>query len=236
MPPAKKPPTMVWMRDRTTKTRPVVTEEKIVRTAIAIADAEGLDALSMRRLAAEMGTGTTSLYRHVAGKDELFELMVDTIIGEEPLPEPGDDWRAELAQLARRQRAVMLLHPWLAQQAARHPTLGPNVIARADHHLGIVSRMTDDPTLATMVVDTINTHVLGAVSAELAELEVQRRTGMTEDEWRNWVGAYVRQVVESGRYPHFNRRVLEADDVDPATRFEFGLECLLTGIEAALRG
>ncbi|OXM63645.1 MULTISPECIES: TetR/AcrR family transcriptional regulator [Amycolatopsis] len=235
MPRAKNPPTMVWMRDRTAKTRPVVTEEKIVRTAIAIADAEGLDALSMRRLAAEMDSGTTSLYRHVASKDELFELMVDTIIGEQPLPEPTDDWRAELAQLARRQRALLLLHPWLAQQITRHPALGPHVIAHADHQLGIVSRVTGDPTLATMVVDTINTHVLGAVSAELAELEAQRRTGMTENEWRDWVGAYVRQVIESGRYPHFTRRVLEADDTDPATRFEFGLECVLTGIEAALR-
>ncbi|NIH79850.1 TetR/AcrR family transcriptional regulator [Amycolatopsis viridis] len=234
MPSAKNPPTMVWMRDRTTRTRPVVTEEKIVRTAIAIADAEGLEALSMRRLAAEMGSGTTSLYRHVASKDELFELMVDTIVGEEPLPPPSDDWRAELAQLARRQRAVLLRHPWLAQQATRYPALGPNVIARADHQLGLVSRVTGDPTLAAMVVNTLNTHVLGAVSAELAELEVQRRTGMTEDEWRDWVGGYVRQVVESGRYPHFARRVLEAGDPDPATRFEFGLECLLTGIEAAL--
>lgn len=236
MPSAKNPPTMVWMRDRTARTRPVVTEEKIVRTAIAIADAEGLDALSMRRIAAEMGSGTTSLYRHVASKDELFELMVDTIIGEEPLPAAGGDWRAELAAIARRQRATLLLHPWFAHQLARRPALGPNVIARADHQLGIVSRVTGDPTLAAMVVDTINTHVLGAVSAELAELEVRRRTGMTEDEWRGWVGAYVLKVVESGRHPHFNRRVLEAGDPDPATRFEFGLECLLTGIEAALRG
>ncbi|MDQ0380634.1 TetR/AcrR family transcriptional regulator [Amycolatopsis thermophila] len=235
MPPSKNPPTAVWMRDRTTRTRPVVTEDKIVRTAIALADAEGLDALSMRRIASEMGSGTTSLYRYVASKDELIELMVDAIFGAEPLPEATGGWRDELAAVARHYRGVLLRHPWLAVQAARRPALGPNVIARADHELGIVSRVTDDPTLASMVVNAINTHVLGAVSAELAELEVQRRTGMTEDEWRDWVGAYVRQVVESGRYPHFNRRVLEAGDPDPAARFEFGLDCLLTGIEAALR-
>ncbi|GAB3575298.1 TetR/AcrR family transcriptional regulator C-terminal domain-containing protein [Amycolatopsis endophytica] len=209
-----------------------------MRTAIAIADAEGLDALSMRRIASEMGSGTTSLYRHVASKDELIELMVDAIHGEEaaPPPSPDEDWRDELAGLARRSRVVLLRHPWLAQQAARWPTLGPNVIARADHELGVVSRMTNDPTLASLVVTTLNTHVLGAVSAELAELETQRSTGMTEGEWRGWVGAYVRQVVESGRYPHFNRRVLEAADPDFDARFEFGLDCLLTGLEAALRG
>jgi hypothetical protein len=68
----------------------------------------------------------------------------------------------------------------------------------------------------------------------VAELEAQRSTGMTEDEWRCSVGSYVQQVVDSGRYPHFNRRILEADDPDVESRFEFGLACLLTGLATAL--
>jgi hypothetical protein len=80
----------------------------------------------------------------------------------------------------------------------------------------------------------VDTYVLGSVAMELAELEAQRSTGMTEEEWRASVEIYVRQVVDSGRYPRFNRRVLEADDPDADARFEFGLDCLLTGIAITL--
>lgn len=211
-----------------------MTEEKIVRTAIELADAEGIDALSMRRIAAAMKSGTTSLYRHISGKEELIELMVDAVSGEEPRPAPSGGWRTELAAVARGFRASLLRHPWLAQQASRRPALGPNVIAGADHALGVAGKLTGDATKVAMIVNTLNTYVLGSVSLELAELEAQRSTGMTEDEWRTAVGEYVRQVVESGRYPHFNRRVLEADDPDAEARFEFGLECVLNGIAGAV--
>jgi hypothetical protein len=81
-----------------------------------------------------------------------------------------------------------------------------------------------------MIVSAVNTYVLGSAAAELADREAQRSTGMTEDEWRASVGTYVRHVVESGRYPHFNRRILDAEDPDADARFEFGLDCLLSGI------
>ena len=87
-----------------------------------------------------------------------------------------------------------------------------------------------------MIVSAVNTYVLGSVAAELADREAQRATGMTEDEWRTSVGTYVRQVVESGRYPHFNRRILDADDPDAEARFEFGLDCLLRGIASGVGG
>jgi AcrR family transcriptional regulator len=223
------------MRDRERGNRPVVSEEKIVRTAIDLADAEGIDALSMRRIAAEMGSGTTSLYRHITNKNELIELMVDAVYGENPLPERhNDDWRADLSAVAHSFRNALLRHPWLAQQASRRPALGPNAIARADYALGVVDAVTHDATQAGMVVSAINTYVLGTVATELAEQEAQRCTGMTEDEWRASVGSYVQQVVDSGRYPHFNRRIIEADDPDAQARFDFGLDCLLTGIAAAL--
>ncbi|MGW7824715.1 TetR/AcrR family transcriptional regulator C-terminal domain-containing protein [Streptomyces puniciscabiei] len=116
----------------------------------------------MRRIAAELGTGTTSLYRHITGKDEVIELMVDTVFGEQPLPEPtGQDWRAELAEIARGFRAALLRHPWLAQQASRRLALGPRVIKRTNHALGVVGKATDDATLAGMIVIAVDTYVLG---------------------------------------------------------------------------
>ncbi|MDA3649653.1 TetR/AcrR family transcriptional regulator [Saccharopolyspora indica] len=228
------PPALVWMRDRPRGSRPALTEERIVRTAIDLADAEGIDALSMRRIASELGSGTTSLYRHITSKDELIELMANAAFGEMEIPEPSGDWLAELAALARGFRAALLRHPWLAQQAMRRQALGPDVIRRTDHMLGVVSRATDDASRVAMVVDSVNTFVLGSVSAELSELEAQRRTGMTEVDWQHAVGEYVQQVIDTGQYPHFNRRILEADDRDYEARFEFGLGCLLGGIAAEL--
>ncbi|MEV6233120.1 TetR/AcrR family transcriptional regulator [Saccharopolyspora shandongensis] len=232
---SQQPATLVWMRDRERGSRPALSEEKIVRAAIRLADTEGIDALSMRRIATEMGSGTTSLYRHITSKDELIELMVDAVYGEMPPPDPpGEDWLADLTEVARTFRAALLEHPWLAQQASRRPALGPNVIRQSDHALAVVGRATDDATQAAVVVASVNTFVLGSVASELAELEAQRTTGMTEDEWQNSVGAYVRQVVDSGRFPHFSRRILDADELEPDDRFEFGLGCLLVGIAAAL--
>jgi AcrR family transcriptional regulator len=225
------PAALVWMRDRDRGARPVLSEQKIVRAAVDLADAEGIDALSMRRIATELGSGTTSIYRHITGKDELIELMIDSVYGEAPSPPPpGDDWRAGLTEVARGFRVSLLRHPWLAQQASRRVALGPNVIGRLDHALAVVDRFTHDATRAHMIVSAVNTYVLGSVAAELADREAQRATGMTEDEWRTSVGTYVRHVVESGRYPHFNRRIVDADDPDADARFEFGLDCLLTGI------
>ncbi|QWF79307.1 TetR/AcrR family transcriptional regulator [Amycolatopsis sp. CA-230715] len=234
MPSRPQPAALVWMRDRDRGGRPAVTEERIVRTAIAIADAEGIDALSMRRIATEMGSGTTSLYRHLTNKDELIELMVDAVFGEVPRPEAAGDWRARLTASARLLRAALLRHPWLVQQMSRRPALGPNVLDQSDHALGVVAAVTDDATTANLVVSAVNTYVLGAAATELAELEAQRGTGMTEEEWQQSVGEYVRQVVESGRYPHFAWRVLESGEPDDDTRFEFGLTCLLNGVTAAL--
>ncbi|MER7014351.1 TetR/AcrR family transcriptional regulator [Saccharopolyspora sp. NPDC000359] len=228
------PAALVWMRDRQRGARPALTEEKIVRAAIALADAEGLDALSMRRIAAELGSGTTSLYRHITGKDELIELMANAVFAELEPPAGTDDWLADLAAHGRALRAALLRHPWLAQQGMRRQALGPDVIRQSDHMLGVVHRATDDASQAAMVVESLTTFVLGSVAAQLSDLEVQRKTGMTEVEWQRAVGEYVQQVIDTGQFPHFNRRILEADDRDPEARFEFGLACLLTGIRQVL--
>lgn len=212
----------------------MLTEQKIVETAIELADREGIDALSMRRIASELNSGTTSLYRYLNSKDELIELMVDAVYGKTPVPDLPKDWRGGFELIARRFRAVLLRHPWMTQQASRRPALGPNVIARSDHALAIAAMATNDPTKAAMVVEAVTTFVVGWVSAELADQQAQRDSGMTVEQWQASVGEYVGKVVDSGQYPHFNWRILEADDPDFDTRFEFSLDCLLTGLSAVL--
>ena len=110
----------------------------ILRTAIAIADAEGLDAVSMRRLAAELGVGPMSLYRHVATKDELVTQMADEAFGEPELPVPGPPgWRAKLELISRRQWALCRQHLWLPRAVSfTRPLLVPNMMAHTEWTLG----------------------------------------------------------------------------------------------------
>nr|BFF04937.1 TetR/AcrR family transcriptional regulator C-terminal domain-containing protein [Streptoalloteichus tenebrarius] len=206
--------------------------ERIVARAVAIADAEGLSALSMRRVAADLGSGTASLYRYVASRDELLDLMIDAVRGEEEPPALTGDWRADLTAVARRLRADLLRHPWLGSELTGRPTLGPHSLRHADVALGAATALTPDITLAAHVVDTVLAYVFGSVAGELAEAQAQRRTGLTEDQWRASVGPYIREVIASGAYPLFARRVTEAEDPTPDQRFEFGLACVLDGVAA----
>ena len=131
--------------------------------------------------------------------------------------------------MARGQRASVLRHPWLAALLSSRPALGPNSLRRLEHALTAAKALTPDITRAAAVIGVIGDYVLGAVSKELAEQEARRRTGRSEEEWRAAIAPYIREVMASGAYPEFNRRVADADDLSFADQFEFGLECLLKG-------
>ncbi|MFF3671378.1 TetR/AcrR family transcriptional regulator C-terminal domain-containing protein [Microtetraspora malaysiensis] len=223
---------LVWSKERRAPRRQAPSVEQIVRAAIAIADAEGLTALSMRRVAADLDSGTASLYRYVAGRDELLDLMIDAVEGETGPPPLSGDWRADLTGIARHVRATLLRHPWLSSELTGRPALGANSLRQQDVALTAASALTPDITLAANVVDTVRAYVFGAVARDLAEEQAQRRSGLTEDQWRESVAPYIREVIDSGAYPQFARRVAEAEDADPEERFEFGLACVLDGIAA----
>ncbi|MEY2229060.1 MULTISPECIES: TetR/AcrR family transcriptional regulator [Streptomyces] len=226
------PPALVWAREPRAPRRQSLSVDRIVSVAVGIADAEGLEALSMRRLAADLGSGTTSLYRHVAGRDELLDLMVDAVRGEHPAQPPTGDWRADLGGVARLMRADLLRHPWLGSALMSRLALGPNSLRRVDFALAAAGSLTADASLAITLIRSLHHYVLGAVADQLAEQDAQRRTGLTEEQWRASVGPYVRDIVNSGVYPHFSRSVIEAEDLDADRQFEFGLDCLLAGIAA----
>ncbi|MFF8787438.1 TetR/AcrR family transcriptional regulator [Streptomyces sp. NPDC015125] len=232
----KNGPELVWSREPRTPRRPAMTIGRIVEVSLALADAEGLDALSMRRVATALGSGTTSLYRHVASRDELLELMIDAAQGEDVPPPLSGDWRADLRAAACRHRAVLLRHPWLSGVMSTRPVLGPNMLRQIDTALGAASALTDDISLASNTVDVVMQYVFGAVSRELAEQEAQRRTGQTDEQWRKSVGTYVHEVIAAGRHPRFARRVLEARDHTFQEIFDFGLDSLLDGIAARANG
>ncbi|MER0482049.1 TetR/AcrR family transcriptional regulator [Streptomyces sp. Edi2] len=229
-------PELVWSREPRAPRRPAMTIGRIVEVSLALADAEGLEALSMRRVATALGSGTTSLYRYVTSRDELLELMIDAAQGEDVPPPLSGDWRADLRAAACRHRAVLLRHPWLSGVMSTRPALGPNMLRQLDTALGAASALTDDISLASNAVDVVMQYVFGAVSRELAEQEAQRRTGQTEEQWRSSVGTYVQEIIAAGHHPQFARRVLEARDHTSQELFDFGLDSLLDGIATRANG
>jgi AcrR family transcriptional regulator len=226
--------TLTWTKERGMRRGPAPDLKKIVRAAVTLADAEGIDAVSMRRVAAALRSGTASLYRCIDGREELLDLIVDAVLGDDPHPPPSGDWRADLTAFARQLRVLLRRHPWLAPLTAGRPTLGPQALGHYEFALAATTSLTADATSAVGVVDMIMAYVLGAAAREMAEAETQRRTGMTEQEWRARVGPYVQQIVQSGRYPQLARAVLEAEDLDHEQRFESGLACVLDGIASRL--
>ncbi|MGK3204037.1 TetR/AcrR family transcriptional regulator [Amycolatopsis sp. MEPSY49] len=224
-------PALVWAKERRSPRRQAPSVEQIVRTAIAIADAEGLPALSMRRVAADLGSGTASLYRYVASRDELLDLMIDEVKGAEHTELTGD-WRADLASVAHQVRATLLRHPWLSGEIPGRPALGTNSLRRHEAALAAAAPLTGDITFAAGAVDVVLAYVFGTVTQELAELQAQRRSGLTKEQWQASVGPYIREVIESGEYPQFARRVIEGEERTAEEVFAFGLAVVLDGIAA----
>ncbi|HEX4252323.1 MAG TPA: TetR/AcrR family transcriptional regulator C-terminal domain-containing protein [Pseudonocardia sp.] len=199
---------------------------KVVRAGIEIADAEGLAALSMQRVAAKLGAATMALYRHVPGKFELVTLMLDAAIGEPPELPDGTGWRTGLAAWARGNRDVFVRHPWTLSLVTGSRTMGPNELAWTEAALRVTSA-TGLPTPALLdVLMLVNGYVRGAV-VDLAGgpvvpgPETLRRLGLLE------------------RYPVLAGVLAQAREPEGAAsrehRFEFGLARVLDGVGQYVR-
>jgi len=223
-------PTLVWAREQRTPRRQGPTMERIVAAAVVIADSEGLHAVSMRRVAAELGSGTASLYRYLDSRDDLIDLMIDSVRGEQQPPAPTGRWRADLTANAQHLRATLLRHPWLGPEIAGRPALGPNSLREQESVLAAATEFTPDLTHSIHIVDAVGAYVFGATTRQLAEQRAHRRSGLSEEQWRNTVGPYLRTVLAAGEHPHLSRRIAEAADASPDDHFTFGLNALLDGI------
>ena len=222
--------------------KPGLTVDRIVAAAIAVADAEGLEALSMRRVAEARGIGTMSLYRYVPGKAELLDVMVDRAMGEVGQDDPdgdapGEGWRARLAHVAYENRRLYERHPWLLQVFPGRPPMGPGVVAKYDAEL----RALDGIGLSDVEMDSALTLVLEFVrGAALTALETTRdreRSGQTDDQWWTALAPLLEQVFDVERHPLAARVGAASSECyqglcDPGHAFAFGLERLLDGLES----
>lgn len=222
---------------------PGLTRERIVRAAVAVADADGLEALTMRRVATELGVATMALYRHVGSKEELLDLAADTVIGSVPLPAdtpPG--WRPRLAAIARLQWSLYREHPWLAHTISlTRPTPLPNALLHGEWVIAALGPLNLSPRTR------LYTHIMmfAFVRGLAVNLEMQRRDqagGLTDEEWMDSREGELTALLAGGRYPSFGAMLADFDampeadsfDFDLDQLFEFALERVLDGLAALI--
>ncbi|GLW63336.1 TetR family transcriptional regulator [Actinomadura rubrobrunea] len=221
--------------------RPRLTVEGIAAAAIRLADAEGLEALSMRRIADELGVSTMAIYTYVPGKAELIDVMLDRVHGELTPPDgvPGG-WRARLEHVARERWALYHRHPWMLQVSTGRPPLGPNLLDAYEAEL----RAVDGLGLSDVEMDSVISLVTGfAQSAARTSVEVaqaERRTGMTDEQWWQATAPVLQKHADFRRYPLADRVGTSAareygGAVGPEHAFEFGLRRVLDGVEVLIR-
>ena len=221
--------------------RAALTHAQIGAAAVEIADTEGLDAVSMRRLAERLGVATMGLYRYVRGKDDVIELMVDRVYAEEARAGEGGgeggDWREVLRVSALRLRALILRHPWLVDTTAGSGPLTPNFVARLDRLLASLDGLGLDADTAMTVIGTVTAFVTGATTSRIRMDRLMRKEGAEKmDDLRTLYSSRMRWLLDSGRYPAFERYIRQGvrkDDDD--WQFELGLDSVLDGIAARLR-
>jgi AcrR family transcriptional regulator len=219
--------------------RTTVSHARIIEAAIALADAEGIGAVSMRRLAVELGVATMSLYRWIPSKEALVVGMVDTLMGDGDWPAvPPPGWRAQLEYVARRQWRGYQAHPWLAHVVSlTRPQLAPRAMMHTEWALRAVDGFGLDPTTRLYLVLTLFGHVKGAAAGLDTEREAERETGIDIEEWMREHDPRFRPVIQSGRFPHLAKLDDNADvDFDLTALFEFGLGSLLDGFAELLEG
>jgi AcrR family transcriptional regulator len=201
--------------------------DAIVEAALVIADREGFEAVSMRRVAAELGVGTMSLYHHVADKDELVYEMADAIGAEMLIPgEVPKDWREALREIAHRTRDTFERHPWLLEANDR-PTATPNTLRHIEQSAAAVAHLDVEPEVAMGMVLAVDDYTLGYVLRE-------RHAGR----WRENVvlPERARALIAGGELPLLSQWLQEGRPMrpPPAGRFDDGLDWLLDGMAAAL--
>jgi AcrR family transcriptional regulator len=205
-----------------------LTMERIGAAAIRIAETDGLAALSMRRVAVELGVGTASLYTYLPGKAELEALMADAIGAEDPLPDdwPGG-WRAKLEAWARNDHEGYRKHPWVLQLVATASAPGPNLLRWMDSALRVLegTGLTEAERMA--VVESVDAYVRGQAKLSLDTREPSAAEVRGRD-------AVLGELVDFEPYPALVATLRAGVSPYAADQFEFGLRLLLDGVEALI--
>ncbi|MBE1488156.1 TetR/AcrR family transcriptional regulator [Plantactinospora soyae] len=214
---------MIWMRPEQARVgRPAERSRvEITTAALKVADREGLEAVSMRRVAAALGTGAASLYRYVATRDDLLDLMTDSVAGEYDLPAPSGDWQADLLAIAHQARRIMRRHPWLPTLVITRPTLGPHGIGLLEQVLDVLA---DHPAEPARKLEAFA--LLNALTALFVQNELAATGPDTGRQFR-----YLQHVASAGDHPRITALLAAIPSGDkPRDRFDAVLAGALTSV------
>ena len=205
-----------------------LSQSRVVEAAVKVADAEGIDALTMRRVAETLGNTAMSLYRHVPGKSELLDLMVDAVWGETERT-PAGPWREGLEFFARQMWAMYRAHPWMLQLATSRRMPGPHAMTRQDAAYAVVSELGLSAEEIVAVVTTVIQFVDGVGRTMADRVQAERETGVSEEDW--WSGREeLWEHFTPERLPMMTHIWNSGGFERPLDEFEFGLARLLDGL------
>jgi AcrR family transcriptional regulator len=220
--------------------RPKHSRAAIAGAAVSVADTEGIDAVTMRRVAAGLGMATMSLYNYVPSKEHLIQLMIDQVSGEyryagSPSGCRPADRRAAILDLARQGRDITRRHPWLPRVMQRPPVIGPAALRYVEHFLGLLSGSDLDTGAKMEILGMVNGFAISYGGVQAAQAEERARTGVTEEEQAAVQVSSLVAAAASGRYPHL-ATALAGPPPPPRDADEIFDRCILRLIDGALGG
>jgi len=212
-------------------TRAPLTRERALAAAVALADTDGLEALTMRRLARELEVEAMSLYHHLANKDDILDGMVETVFGEIEIPPKDTDWKVAMRRRGESVRAALTRHPWAISIMESRTSPGPNTLGHLDAMLGSCRAAGFSIPMAAHAVSLIDSYIYGFVlqevnlpfddTSDLEEVVGEILPGLSPDEYPHLLELTMNHVLQPG-YSYGNE-------------FEFGLGLILDGLAAAAR-
>ncbi|NUP00942.1 MAG: TetR/AcrR family transcriptional regulator [Nonomuraea sp.] len=229
-------PVPPWRKSRKpAQIRRQLSQDLIVETGLRVLDAEGLDALSMRRVAQELDTGPASLYAHVANKDELLELVYDRVLGEIELPERDPArWKEQLRAYAMEVYRVLNKHADVARAALATIPTGENSLRAGEFVFGLLIEAGMSPKNASLCLDRLSLYLVGDAYEGSVHITRMRTSGMTSP--KEYFASFAGQIADyyrtlpPERFPHMVEHIDDLIAADGEDRFRFGLELLLDGI------
>jgi AcrR family transcriptional regulator len=233
----------IWLKAEPGSRKPSLTRDAIAAAAVKLADTQGFKAVSMRRVAAELGVGTMSLYHYVRTKNDLYSLIDNAIMGELILADadlPTDDWRAGLRAIANVSKAAWDRHPWMIN-GIHGGNMGPNGMMHFEQSLAAVSSLELESRDRLHIISLVDEYVLGFVARVAMDADEQ-----DDPTFLDRAADYIVSMLGPGEYPHSMALMAEGDDpretvirffneIQSWDRFELGLENILDGVEAFLR-
>jgi AcrR family transcriptional regulator len=223
----------VWLRQDDGKggKSPPLSRDQIVTAALSLADTEGLDSVSIRKIAARLGAGATSLYWHVSSKYDLYELMFDAVYGELKYPEPSGDWRADLRAVCVGIHELGRRHPWAILLGVQ-PAMGPNVVRYREFLAKVLGPLGLDQQTRVEVAAVLNNYLMGSAHRETAWDQIKERAGLTGSQWQERLGEFLVRAQRDN--PELAADVETRLHLTSDRSFELGLDCVLDGIAVRL--